>query len=240
MVIRDLKGKVNDLIPINTVLLSVSDKSGLDVLVPELVEINQSVRLISTGGTYTAVEKILGENASRNLMDVSEYTGFPEMEGGLVKTLHPKVHAGLLAERNNPEHQAYLSRMGGKYIDLVVVNLYPFSDVVKKIEDGEINPKTGKPYDFESARGNIDIGGPTMLRAGAKNFPSCAVLCDPEDYPNFLKSVRDSNCTSFARRFMYAKKVFKITGEYDSDISKYVGESAVHKVRQLYEFSEGE
>ncbi len=243
MTIRGLKGQVEENIPIRNVLLSVSDKSGLDFLVGQLVDINPEIRLISTGGTYKKVKERLGVDAGDNLLEVAEYTGFPEMEGGLVKTLHPKIHAGLLGERNNPAHQEYLEEMNGDYIDLIVVNLYPFQDVVRKIEAGETDPKTSKPYNFESARGNIDIGGPTMIRAVAKNFPSCAVICDPKDYMNFIKTVRDNEgCTNFDQRLDLAVKVFSATAGYDRAIADYFEGpgSDVSKVRSLYEFSGGD
>lgn len=171
MTIRDLKGKVNDRIPIRTALLSVFDKSGLDVLVPGLVELHPDIQFLSTGGTYKEVEKILEQGGPDGyLSEVAQYTGAPEMEGGLVKTLHPLIYGGILAERNNPAHQDYLAQWGGDYIDLVVVNLYPFEKVIE-----------AENCTFEHARGNIDIGGPTMIRAAAKNFPGCAALTDPED-----------------------------------------------------------
>ena len=184
MTIRDLKGTVEDKIPVINVLVSVSDKTGLEELIPGLVKVQPDLVIMSTGGTYKTIKGILGSSASKHLIEVAEYTESPEMEGGLVKTLHPKIHAGILGERNNPSHRAYLEaqRGGAVYIDMVVANLYPFQDVVSKIQAGEANPKTGKPYDVESARGNIDIGGPAMIRGAAKNFPSCAVVCNPADY----------------------------------------------------------
>ncbi|MBI2129037.1 hypothetical protein HYU07_02255 [Candidatus Woesearchaeota archaeon] len=224
MSIRDLKGKVDDLIPVQNVLISVYDKNGLEELIPGLLKINPHVEFISTGGTYTKIKEILGRSATYSLKEVADYTGFPEMKGGLVKTLHPKIHAGILGERNNPEHQRYLNEdlNGAVYIDMVVVNLYPFKEMIKKIEAGEINKQTGKPYNFESARGNIDIGGPTMIRAAAKNFPGCAVVCDSRDYDNVLKTVGNNNgCTLFTQRLILAEKAFNQTSDYENAISKY-------------------
>ena len=241
MAIRDLKGTVDDKIPVSTIIVSVFDKSGLEDFIPGLLKINCDLLILSTGGTYRKIAEMLGEDASENLMEVAEYTGFPEMEGGLVKTLHPKIHAGLLGERHNPEHRGYLRELGGDFIDMVVVNLYPFEDIVKKIEAGEIDPKTGKPYNFESARGNIDIGGPTMLRAAAKNFPSCAAICDPKDYAETLRRLREnSGCTTFDQRLSLAKKVFDVTADYDAKIARYIGQQtikALEAIRACYQFT---
>ena len=146
MSIRDAEGQIEGNIPVKNVLVSVSDKSGLEGFVKGLIEVNPDVRFMSTGGTYKKIDELLGESSEKHLIQVSDYTGFPEMEGGLVKTLHPKIHAGLLGERNNPEHQRYLKEDldNGVYIDMVVVNLYPFKDIVAKIKSGEINPITGR------------------------------------------------------------------------------------------------
>jgi len=244
MSIRDAIGKQEDKIPIKNVLISVFDKTGLEHLIPEILEASPGVRFISTGGTYKKVKEILGTNDEEHLIEVAEYTGFPEMDGGLVKTLHPKIHAGILAERNNPEHQRYLQEDldGGVYIDVVVVNLYPFEEVIKKIESGEINPKTKKPYDFESARGNIDIGGPTMIRAAAKNFSSCTAICSPMLYGKFLDQIKaNDGCTSFDQRLLLAKKVFSMNSWYDLAISDFMEEQIHHdlnKIKACYKFTE--
>jgi len=226
MTIRDMEGGAEDKIPVRTVLASVTDKGGLDILVPELVKASHGVRFLSTGGTYKAIDKILSDNHldTRCLTEVADYTGFPEMQGGLVKTLHPKIHAGLLGERKNPAHQKYLAEtlQGGVFIDLVVVNLYQFQKV--SAEGGT----------FEQARGNIDIGGPTMIRAAAKNFPSCAVLCDPADYSKFLEQVRGNDgCTNFDQRLLLARKAFAVTSEYETAISKYMTGHAIGKADEI-------
>ena len=231
MSIRDMKGKVKDLIPVENVIVSVFDKSGLEMLVPALVHINPDIRFLSTGGTYTKLKDLL-ENPAKNLLEISQYTEFPEMEGGLVKTLHPKIHAGILGERNNLEHQNYLKEVlgGGVFIDMVVVNLYPFQKVISLPE-----------ANFESARGNIDIGGPTMIRAAAKNFPSCAALCDPEDYWDILHAIKeDGGVTSFSQRLRLAKKVFETTAVYDRNIADYFDAEinyGIKEIRGLYKFS---
>lgn len=216
MTIRDLKGSVENKIPVQNVIVSVFDKTGLDDFIPGLVDINPRIMFISTGGTYKKLAEILGNCAENNLMEVSEYTGFPEMEGGLVKTLHPKLHAGILGERNNPEHQKYLKEdlNNAVYIDMVVVNLYPFEKVISQPN-----------VTFEKARGNIDIGGPAMLRAAAKNFLSCAAVCDPRDYDNVLKVVKNNDsCTTLIQRLSLARNVFELTSEYDTAISLYMWE----------------
>lgn len=231
MSIRNLKGGVKDLIPVNNVLVSVFDKSGLDVFVQNLIDINPKVNFLSTGGTYKKIKDILGDY-SNNLIEVAEYTNFPEMEGGLVKTLHPKIHAGLLGERNNPDHQKYLANElnGAFYIDMVAVNLYPFEDVINSQDSN-----------FENARGNIDIGGPTMVRAAAKNFPGCAVICDPSDYNSIVDSIKKNNgSTSFDQRLQLAGKAFKIIKNYDKAISDYFEKNSSNSqdIKKLYKFTE--
>jgi len=230
MTIRDMKGKVEDKIPVRNVIISCFDKKGLESFIPDLVDItNSNVMFMSTGGTYKKIKEMLGNDAEKYLMEVSEYTEFPEMEGGLVKTLHPKIHAGILGERNNPEHQKYLKETlnNGVYIDLVVVNLYPFKDVISKPD-----------ATFEEARGNIDIGGPTMLRAAAKNFPSCAVVSSPYDYDSVLYVIKENNgCTTFEQRLNLAAKVFRETSAYDSAIESYFTKNLMengNKIKESY------
>lgn len=232
MTIRDLKGKVNDRIPVKNVLISVFDKCGLERLTLGLIDVNPNVRFISTGGTYEKLTEILGQFYGDNIIKIADYTGFPEMEGGLVKTLHPKIHAGLLGERNNPEHHKYLVKElnGGVFIDMAVVNLYPFSQVISK-EDTT----------FEQARGNIDIGGPTMIRAAAKNFPSCAVACAPSQYENIMEVIRNNKgSTTFDLRLQLAREAFKTTAGYENSIVGYLSKPTVtpEKVRAEYNFTE--
>ena len=211
--IRDMEGKVYDKIPVKNVIVSVFDKTGLDTFIPGLIKASPDVKFMSTGRTFKKIKAILGDSAEKYLMEVSEYTDFPEMDGGLVKTLHPKIHAGILGERNNPKHQEYLKNEleGGVFIDMVVSNLYPFSDVIAKPDST-----------FEQARGNIDIGGPTMMRAGAKNFPSCMVVSNPTDYEEILTYMEGSNgSTHFIQRLKCAAQVFEKTGGYDNTISAH-------------------
>ena len=162
-------------VPIRHVIVSVWDKAGLEELVSGLVQANQDVCIYSTGGTFSRIKEILGGNWNRNLVSVSEYTGQPEMQGGLVKTLDFKIYLGILSESYNTDHQRDIERVGGVAFDMVVCNLYPFSKTVAQAD-----------ATVESARGNIDIGGPCMLRASAKNFLRVTAVSDPTDYPGLI------------------------------------------------------
>ena len=157
--------------PIRRALISVSDKAGLEDFARTLQE--HGVELISTGGTARAIAE-----AGMPVRDVAELTGFPEMMDGRVKTLHPAVHGGLLALRDDPEHAKAMEEHGIGGIDLLVVNLYPFEATV------------AKGGDFAECVENIDIGGPAMIRAGAKNWQHCAVLTEPEDYDVVLDALK--------------------------------------------------
>ncbi len=218
MSIRENVYKVVDLIKPSNVLVSVFDKAGLEDLIGGLLEVNGEVKFYSTGGTGKKIIDILGGNASKNYQSVEEYTGAPEMEGGLVKTLHPKIHAGLLAERGNPAHEKYLSRTmadmtgsAGVYFDAFVGNLYPFQSVIEK---DDATPET--------ARVNIDIGGPAMTMASAKNWHSIAVLTSPSQYAGFIRSVKDNGGkVSLETRFNLAQAAMKLVGEYRSAIGAY-------------------
>lgn len=176
--IRTNQYPVPNLIFPQHVLVSTFDKSKLDDLVGNVLSSNPQAMFYSTGGTGITLQEIMGSRAATNYMSVEEFTGCPEMEGGLVKTLHPKIHAGLLAERGNPHHEHFINvemaKFGkgpGVYFDIFAGNLYPFNDAVKK--DGG---------SAEVARCNIDIGGPCMTMAAAKNWQSVAVLPQPEAY----------------------------------------------------------
>jgi len=187
---------------ISRALISVSDKSGVLELASGLVALN--IELLSTGGTA----KLLRDKGLK-VRDVSELTGFPEMLDGRVKTLHPKVHGGLLAIRSNPQHQAQVTQHGIEYIDMVVVNLYPFEKTAAK-----------PGVTLEELIENIDIGGPSMLRSAAKNFADVTVLVDADDYPGVLYELRQ-NGGSISRetRARLARKAFATTAAYDGAIS---------------------
>ena len=217
--------RIDDAVAVQHVLASVSDKSGLDTLVPGLVEVNPDVRIYSTGGTYTAIREILGaEKAQRNLVQVSEYTGQPEMQGGLVKTLDFKIYLGLLSETYNEAHVEDLARVSGVPLDMVVVNLYPFKQTVSK--DG-VTP--------EMARTNVDIGGPCMVRASAKNYLRVASVTDPADYATILQELRSGGGKiSLETRFGLARKAFAHTADYDSAIAGYLAGLSFAAVHGCY------
>jgi phosphoribosylaminoimidazolecarboxamide formyltransferase / IMP cyclohydrolase len=218
MSIRENIYRVVDLIRPEHILVSVFDKQGLDGLVNGIVGVNPEARFYSTGGTGKKIVEILGERSARNYVSVEEFTGAPEMEGGLVKTLHPKIHAGLLAERGNPAHEKYLyetlTKPGGTpgvYFDVFVGNLYPFTSVIAK---QDTTPET--------ARVNIDIGGPAMTMASAKNWHSIAVLTSPLQYADFVRSLEDhQGMITLDRRFNLAREAMKTIGEYRTAIADY-------------------
>ncbi len=205
--------QVDDWVTIRHALVSVSDKSGLETLIPGLIEINPDVHIISTGGTYRRIAEILGEErAAAHLMPVAEVTGQPETQGGLVKTLDFKIYLGLLTETYNEAHQADMTRTGAASIDLVVVNLYPFAETISQPD-----------VTVEKARANIDIGGPCMLRAAAKNYLRVAAVCDPADYAPLLDDLRARDgALNLARRFSLARKAFAHTARYDAAIETYL------------------
>ncbi|MCE9614202.1 MAG: hypothetical protein K8T26_07990 [Lentisphaerae bacterium] len=217
--------RIDDRVSVRHVLLSVSDKTGLDVLVPQLVEACPGVLLYSTGGTHAAIEKLLGrERAARHLHAVSDYTGQPEMQGGLVKTLDFKIYLGLLSETYNPAHQDDLLRVGGVAFDMVVVNLYPFEKTVSQ-----------DTATIEQARTNIDIGGPCMVRASAKNFLRVASVTDPADYRSLLDELRRlGGGLSLETRWRLACKAFAHTAHYDTTIAAHFACTTFMSVRDCY------
>ncbi|MDK9703349.1 MAG: bifunctional phosphoribosylaminoimidazolecarboxamide formyltransferase/IMP cyclohydrolase [Sulfuritalea sp.] len=189
-------------------LLSVSDKRGAVDFARGLAQLG--IKLLSTGGTA----KLL-RDAGLDVTDVSDYTGFPEMLDGRVKTLHPKVHGGILGIRGNAEHEATMAKHGIPAIDLVVVNLYPFRETVAK-----------PGCTLDDAIENIDIGGPTMVRAAAKNHGNeqggVGVVTDPEDYAPVLDELKAGGALSYKTRFALAKKAFTHTARYDSAIANWL------------------
>ncbi|MFZ6687953.1 bifunctional phosphoribosylaminoimidazolecarboxamide formyltransferase/IMP cyclohydrolase [Undibacterium sp. SXout11W] len=205
---------------IKQALISVSDKTGVLDFARELSALG--VKLLSTGGTA----KLLADNGLP-VTEVADYTGFPEMLDGRVKTLHPKVHGGILARRDFPEHVAALEQHGIPTIDMVVVNLYPFQQTVAKAE-----------CSLEDAIENIDIGGPTMLRSSAKNHKDVTVIVDPSDYAIVLAEMKtNQNVVSYDTKFTLAKKVFAHTAQYDGAITNYLtslGEDKAHTTRSAY------
>ncbi|NHZ87957.1 bifunctional phosphoribosylaminoimidazolecarboxamide formyltransferase/IMP cyclohydrolase [Massilia sp. CCM 8733] len=203
---------------IKQALISVSDKTGVLDFARALSALG--VGILSTGGTA----KLLADNGVA-VTEVADYTGFPEMLDGRVKTLHPKVHGGILARRDFPEHVAKLSEHDIPTIDMVVVNLYPFQATVAKDD-----------CSLEDAIENIDIGGPTMLRSAAKNHKDVIVICDPSDYAQVLAEVT-AGVVPYDTKFRLAKKVFAHTAQYDGAITNYLtslGEDKAHATRAAY------
>lgn len=189
---------------IKRALISVSDKTGIIELAKELEK--YGIEIISTGGTAKALS-----DAGVKVINISDITGFPECLDGRVKTLHPKVHGGLLAMRDNPEHMRQIKELGIEPIDMVIINLYPFKKTILK---GHV--------ELEEAIENIDIGGPTMLRAAAKNYQDVTVIVDPADYGMVLDELRTSKDVSLKTKFRLAYKVFEHTCHYDTLIAKYL------------------
>lgn len=190
---------------IKQALISVSDKTDVTDLARALHQ--SGVTLISTGGTAKLLQQ---ENIP--VVEISEYTGFPEMLDGRVKTLHPKVHAGILARNDLPEHTAAMEQAAIADIELVIVNLYPFTRTIAQAN-----------CSLEEAIENIDIGGPTMVRAAAKNYQKVTVVTDPADYPQLLAEIAaNSGTVSQASRFRFACKAFSHTAAYDGAISNYL------------------
>ena len=185
-------------------LISLTDKSGIEGFAKELEKLG--IEILSTGGTA----KKMRENGVK-VKDVAEFTGFPEMLDGRVKTLHPKVHGGILAQKTNPDHVKQMREHGLQAIDIVAVNLYAFEKTVA-------NPACSLADAIE----NIDIGGPTMLRSSAKNFHDVTVIVDPTDYPQVLKELKEHGNTTLKTRFLLAVKVFELTSTYDTAITKWL------------------
>ncbi len=185
-------------------LISVSDKTGIVELAREFV--SMGIEIISTGGTYGKLKE-----AGVPAIEISELTGFPECLDGRVKTLHPAVHAGLLAMRSNPSHMKQLADLNVETIDIVVVNLYPFKATILKDH-----------VTREEAVENIDIGGPTMLRSAAKNYQDVAVVVDPRDYEKVLNELKENKEVSLDTKFYLMQKVFMHTSSYDTLIADYL------------------
>jgi phosphoribosylaminoimidazolecarboxamide formyltransferase / IMP cyclohydrolase len=216
---------IDDRVRVRTVLASVSDKSGLDILVPGLLASCTDLAILSTGGTHDALRTLLGAREAGCLRQVSEYTGQPEMQGGLVKTLDWRVYLGLLSETYNPAHRADMAMHNAMDIDMVVVNLYPFQKTVAR--PGATS---------EDARGNIDIGGPCMVRAAAKNFHRVAVVTDPADYPRIVAELASgAGALGLATRFDLARKAFRLTAQYDTAIAAYLAGLDAGTMAAVYE-----
>ena len=220
----NIVSEIDSRVKVRNVLMSVSDKTGLETFVPALVKACPGVKIYSTGGTYTKVKEILGDAAEGTLVAVSDYTGQPEMQGGLVKTLDFKIYLGLLSETYNDAHQDDLKRLDAQPIDMVVVNLYPFKGTVAK--EG-VTP--------EMARTNIDIGGPCMVRASAKNYLRVASVTDPLDYSALVQELSSHEGTlGLDTRFRLMKKAFAHTAGYDAAISSFFSTRTWEEVEATY------
>ncbi|MBM4140379.1 MAG: IMP cyclohydrolase [Nitrospira sp.] len=197
---------------IKRAVISVSNKKGIVEFAKALN--STGIEILSTGGTAKTLRE-----AGITVKDVSEYTGFPEMLDGRVKTLHPKIHGGLLSRRNNPKDMEEIKKHGISTIDMVVVNLYPFEETISK-----------PGVTFDEAIENIDIGGPTMLRSASKNFQDVAVIVDPSDYDKIIKEMKNLNGDlSYGTRLELAKKVFRHTSRYDAIIAEYLTKTTEEK-----------
>jgi phosphoribosylaminoimidazolecarboxamide formyltransferase/IMP cyclohydrolase len=204
---------------IKRALISVSDKIGLEEFAKELQKLG--VEIISTGGTA----RYLRERGIE-VKEVAEITKFPEILNGRVKTLHPLIHAAILAKRNDPSHMQVLRQLGVEPIDLLVVNLYPFEETISR------------GAQLEEALEQIDIGGPTLLRAAAKNFKSVAVVTNPSEYREVLKELKEKGDLSEETRLRLAKEVFELTSHYDAAIAGYFeklcGEGGFPRILSIY------
>ncbi len=197
-------------------LVSVSNKEGLIPFVEGLIE--QGIEIVSTGGTKRAIEE-----AGLKVTGISEVTGFPEILDGRVKTLHPNIHGGLLAVRDNANHQAQIEEHQITPIDFVVVNLYPFKETISRAD-----------VTFEDAIENIDIGGPSMLRSAAKNHASVTVAVDPADYGPILEELKANGAVTDETKRRLAAKVFRHTAAYDALIAQYLIEMTEEEYPESY------
>ena len=189
---------------IERALISVTDKTGIEDFAGALNTLN--IEILSTGGTASKIRA-----AGVDVTDVSDFTGFPEMLDGRVKTLHPKIHGGILHQRSNERHRNQCNEHDISPIDLVVVNLYAFEKAV-----------ADKDCTLANAIENIDIGGPTLLRASAKNFQDVTVVVDPDDYSVVLDEIKQWGNTTLKTRFTLARKVFELTSTYDTAIINWL------------------
>ena len=216
--------RIDDFVKVRHVLASVFDKSGLETFIPELIRTNPEVKIFSTGGTYKKIKEILGDMADSFLTPVSEYTGQPETQGGLVKTLDFKIYLGLLTETYNDAHNEDIRRTGSVHIDMTLCNLYPFKDTISK-----------EGVTVEMARGNIDIGGPCMIRASAKNYIRVASVVDPSDYTTILSEMDSNNgAISLGLRYRLAQKAFDHTAVYDRTIADFLDSRTIDEMAACY------
>lgn len=228
MAIREVK-KIQDFVPVKHAFISVYDKSQLGQLVEQLFSICPGLKIFSSGGTYSFLNKELDLNTTKNrLFEAAEYTGMPETDGGLVKTLHHKFFLGYLTETFSEKHQADLQRENAVPIDLAIVDLYPFEKVIS--EPGSTP---------ENARGNIDVGGPSALRAAAKNFHRVMTVADysQEAYDTLIAEINNfKGHTTLSQRYRAFQKTFKTLASYDAAIADYFNSNVNYNdITKLYE-----
>mgnify|MGYP006292598663 CR=1 FL=1 len=210
-----------DRVRVSNVIVSTANKAGLDVLLPALP---RGATVYSTGGTMKAVRAILGDAGPVRWQTIESYTAYPEMPGGLVKTLHPRIHAGLLGDTHDPDHVAHMEEQGAVAFDLVVANLYPFTATVAT--------PGATP---EEIRQQIDIGGPTMIRAAAKNHLRVAVAVEPDDYPAIAAELREHDGTlGYGTRLGMARRAFQHIAAYDIAISAWFDQLSDAAAREAW------
>ncbi len=210
---------LKDSVKISNVLISCHDKTGLKYFAAELVKINPNVKIYCSSGTFNELEKAV---ATANLLEISEYTGTKEMPAGLVKTLHPKIHAGILADLDDERQRKYLEENKAVAFDLVVVNLYPFALAADE-------------KSIEKARTNIDIGGVSLVEAAAKNFLRVAVAVSPVDYEKLLDEMKNnSGCCGIDARLRLAKTAVNYLSAYLENISRYYDRLSATAVKKEY------
>lgn len=220
------KQRYTDRIAIRQALVSVSNKEGLASLVHGLEANPLPLTFYATGGTYRELRSLLGAGDGRlSLEAIEDYTRYPEMPGGLVKTLHPRIHGGLLADLGDAGQVQHMHEQGMVPFDLAILNLYPFERTIAQADTT-----------LADARLQIDIGGPTMLRAAAKNFPRVAVVVDPADYGPLLRELADHDGTiAFETRWRLAQKAFRHVLDYDRAIADYVDGITPTAARQAFD-----
>jgi len=215
--------RIDDLVDVRNVIVSVWDKTGLETFIPALCEACPKVRFYSTGGTYGKLEAILAGREGA-LVRIADYTGQPEMQGGLVKTLDFKLYLGLLSETYNEAHREDLARVQGVDFDLVVANLYPFQAA-----------SSAEGATLETARGHVDIGGPCMVRAAAKNFLRTAPVVDPADYGDVARAVaKNGGKLDLATRYRLSTKAFAVTSGYDRAVADYLAARTAEDAASIY------
>jgi len=202
--------RVDDQVFVRNVIVSVWDKSGLDEFVVDILRLCPGIRFYATGGSLERLSLLLDERAGAHLVRMADYTGQPEMKGGLVKTLDWKIYLGLLAEPHDPDHEADLERADAVAFDMVVGNLYPFAEAAARAAGPE------------EARQHIDIGGPSMLRAAAKNFLRVAPVCGPDLYPRVTAALeKGRGAMGLADRAALAGEVFARQSAYDAAVAAW-------------------